>query len=98
MSRRWSDPSRTRNLQLTPSSTIHSCDLDCKGIGERYFLKIIEATRGTDVTGLKVGPKGNQAVVRAQTPKPGDPFGRFPVEHPRIGQTRECEDCRITLR
>jgi hypothetical protein len=48
-----------------PSSAIQSCDFDCKRIGERHFLKIIEATRGARVTGVKVGTKSNQLIVCA---------------------------------
>jgi len=73
-------------------------DLDREGIGERHFPETVEAASGAGVTGVKVGAKGNQVVVRAQAPQSCDPFRRFPVEHTRIGQTRQCEDRRIALR
>ena len=60
-------------------------DLDREGIGERHFPETVEAARGAGVTGVEVGAKGNQVVVRAQAPQPRDPFRRFPVEHTRIG-------------
>ena len=60
-------------------------DLDREGIGERHFPETVEAARGAGVTGVKVGAKDNQIVVRAQEPQPRDPFRRFPVEHTRIG-------------
>src|SRR5262245_61869093 len=73
-------------------------DLDREGIGERHFPETVEAARGAGVTGVEVGAKGNQVVIRAQASQSRDPFCRFPVEHPRIGQTRQCEYRRITLR
>jgi hypothetical protein len=74
------------------------CALDRKGIGERHFAELYEAARGAGVTGVEVGAKSNQVIVRAQAPQPRDPFRRFPVEHTRIGQARQCKDRRITLR
>ena len=73
-------------------------DLDREGIGECHFPETVEAARGAGVTGVEVGAKGNQVVIRAQAPQSRDPFRRFPVEHTRIGQTRQCEYRRITLR
>jgi hypothetical protein len=43
-------------------------DLDREGIGERHFPETLEAAGGAGVTGVEVGAKGNQVVVRAQAP------------------------------
>jgi hypothetical protein len=51
-------------------------DLDREGIGERHFPEAVEAARGTGVTGVEVGTKGNQFVIRAQAPQSRDPCRR----------------------
>jgi hypothetical protein len=53
-------------------------DLDREGIGERHFPETVKAARGAGVTGVEVGAKGNEVVVRAQAPQPRDPFRWFP--------------------
>jgi len=63
-------------------------ELDREGICERHFPETVESASGAGVTGVEVGAKGKQVVIRAQAPQSRDPFRRFPVQHARIGQTR----------
>src|SRR5258708_7723755 len=76
----------------------HTRDLDRESIGECHFPETVEASRCARVTGVEVGTKGDQILVHAQAPQPRDPFGRFPVEHARIGQACKCENRWIPLR
>ena len=41
-------------------------DLDREGISKRHLLETVEAAGGAGVTGVEVGAKGNQVVVRAR--------------------------------
>ena len=43
-------------------------DLEGEGVGERDLLETVETPRGAGVTGVEVGAKGNQVVIRAQAP------------------------------
>ena len=63
-------------------------NLIAKAYASATFPETVESASGAGVTGVEVGAKGKQVVIRAQAPQSRDPFRRFPVQHARIGQTR----------